>query len=109
PVVGNVSGGGASATVPVQNAEAVVRSGLFPRARACYNAGLKEDPNQQGRVVISIQVGPDGGVRGASVAQNTGLSAKTAGCIAAAARNLQFASPGGSGSTVTVPMNFVKQ
>ena len=56
-----------------------------PRARACYNAGLKEDPNISGRVVISIQVGPSGDVTGASVAQ-CGLNAKTCACIAAGAR-----------------------
>jgi hypothetical protein len=109
PVVGNVSGGGVSASVPVQNADAVIRSGLHPRARACYNAGLKEDPNQQGRVVVTIVVGPSGDVTSASAAQCSGLSPKTCACIAGGARNLKFQPPGGGGSTINAPMNFVKQ
>lgn len=109
PVVGNVSGGGVSASVPVQNADAVIRGGLHPRARACYNAGLKEDPNQSGRVVITIQVGPSGDVTGASAAQCSGLSPKVCACIAGGARSLKFQPPGGGGSTINAPMNFVKQ
>ena len=108
PVVGNVSGSLGGMSVPVQNADAVLRSGLFPRARACYNAGLKEDPNISGRVVISIQVGPSGDVTSASVAQ-CGLNAKTCACIAAGARNLKFQAPGATGSTINAPMNFIKQ
>jgi hypothetical protein len=42
--VGDANFGGASASVPVSNAEAVIRSQLQPRARACYNAALAQDP-----------------------------------------------------------------
>jgi hypothetical protein len=107
--VGVVQGGHGVASVPVQNADSVINGGLFPRARACYQAGLKDDPNQQGRIVISIQVSPSGDVSGASVAQNSGLSAKVASCIVGGARNLHFVAPGGAGSTITVPMNFIHQ
>jgi hypothetical protein len=98
----------ATRAVPVQNADAVLRQGLFPRARACYNAGLKEDPDQHGRIVVTLQIGPAGDVLDSRIASNTGLSAKTASCIAGGARDLTFSPPDGTGSSVSVPMNFVK-
>jgi hypothetical protein len=106
--VGNVTGGGASMSVPVQNAEAVIRSGLFPAAKRCYQAALNNDPSLSGRLSLTIQVGPSGEVSGVNASQS-GLNAQVAGCISAAARRLQFQAPGGSGSTISVPFNFVKQ
>jgi hypothetical protein len=106
--VGNVTGGGASMSVPVQNAEAVIRSGLFPAAKRCYQTGLNSDPTLSGRISLTIQVGPSGEVTGVS-ANQSGLNGQVAGCISAAARRLQFQPPGGSGSTISVPFNFVKQ
>ncbi len=104
--VGDANFGGASASVPVSNAEAVIRSQLQPRARACYNAALAQDPTISGKLVISMQIGADGGVTGVSA---SGMGGQIAGCISAAARRLQFASPGGSGSTISTSFNFVKQ
>jgi outer membrane biosynthesis protein TonB len=104
--VGDANFGGASASVPVSNAEAVIRSQLQPRARACYNAALAQDPTISGKLVLSIQIGADGGVTGVSAG---GMGGQIAGCISAAARRLQFASPGGGGSTISTSFNFVKQ
>ena len=104
--VGETSFGGASASVPVSNAEAVIRTQLQPRARACYNAALAQDPTISGKLVLSIQVGADGGVTGVSA---SGMGGQIAGCISAAARRLQFASPGAGGSTIGTSFSFVKQ
>lgn len=104
--VGDANFGGASASVPVSNAEAVIRSQLQPRARACYNAALAQDPTISGKLVLSIQVGADGSVTGVSA---SGMGGQIAGCISAAARRLQFASPGAGGSTIGTSFNFVKQ
>lgn len=104
--VGNANFGGASASVPVSNAEAVIRSQLQPRARACYNAALAQDPTISGKLVLSIQVGASGEVSGVSA---SGMSGQIASCISAAARRLQFAAPGGGGSTISTSFNFVKQ
>ncbi len=104
--VGEANFGGASASVPVSNAEAVLRSQLAPRARACYNAALAQDPTIAGKLVLSIQIGADGGVTGVSA---SGMGGQLAGCISSAARRLQFASPGGGGSTISTSFNFVKQ
>jgi len=104
--VGDANFGGASASVPVSNAEAVLRSQLGPRARACYNAALAQDPTVAGKLILSIQIGADGGVTGVSA---SGMGGQLAGCISSAARRLQFASPGGGGSTISTSFNFVKQ
>jgi outer membrane biosynthesis protein TonB len=104
--VGDANFGGASASVPVANAESVIRSQLQPRARACYNAALAQDPTISGKLVLSIQIGADGGVTGVSA---SGMGGQIAGCISGAARRLQFASPGGGGSTISTSFNFVKQ
>jgi TonB family protein len=107
--IGDVQYGGSSMSVPVSNAEAVIRSQIHPRARACYNKGLAQDPTQSGRVVIMVRVGPSGEVESASVASNSGLSSFVASCIASAARGAKFDPPGPSGSTINIPFNFVKQ
>lgn len=108
-ITGNVTSGGVSASVPVSNAEAVIRGQIAGAARACYNRGLQTNPNQSGRVVILIQVGPSGEVQSASVASNSGLDPSVASCIASAARRARFDAPGGGGSTLSAPFNFVKQ
>jgi hypothetical protein len=105
-IKGDAQWGGAQASVPVSNAEAVIRSQLQPRARACYNAALASDPTISGKLSLSIQVGASGEVTGVSP---SGMSGQIVSCIVAAARRLQFAPPGGSGSTIGTSFNFVKQ
>ena len=105
-IKGDAQWGGASASVPVSNAEAVIRSQLQPRARACYNAALAADPTISGKLSLSIQVAPSGEVSGVSP---SGMSGQIVSCIVAAAKRLQFAPPGGSGSTIGTSFNFVKQ
>jgi len=100
--------GGASATVPVTDADRVI-AGLRPRFRACYQQGLNTDPSMSGKVTITAKVGPNGEVSSADVSSNTGLSAGVAQCIARAVRNAQFSAPGGSGSTLSIPVTFVQQ
>ncbi len=61
-VKGDVGVGGVGQSAPVANAEAVIRGQIAGRARACYNRGLQTNPNQQGRVTLTIRVGPSGEV-----------------------------------------------
>jgi len=107
--IGDVQYGGSSQTVPVSNAEAVIRSQIHPGAKRCYQKGLENDPTQSGRIVIMIKVSPSGEVDSASVGSNSGLSPGVAACIASVARRAKFDAPGASGSTISVPFNFVKQ
>jgi hypothetical protein len=107
--VGNVEFGGASASVPVSNAEAVIRTQIQPGAKRCYQKGLETDPSQSGKLVILIKVAPSGEVDSVSAASNSGLSAQVAGCIQSVARRAKFDAPGANGSTISVPFNFLKQ
>ena len=99
---------GVSQSVPVQNAEATVRS-LSGQASFCYKQGLLRNENQQGKVVLTITVGPGGDVQGAN-ASPQGVDSGVAGCIAAAARRLRFgADPNRGQATINTSFNFVKQ
>jgi hypothetical protein len=107
--VGNVEYGGSSASVPVSNAEAVIRSQIHPGAKRCYQQGLESDPTQSGRLVILIKVAPSGEVDSVNVSSNSGLSSNVANCIKRVAGRAKFDAPGPSGSQISVPFNFVKQ
>jgi hypothetical protein len=107
--VGDVQYTASSMSVPVSNAEAVIRSQIHPGAKRCYQRGLEQDPTQAGKLVILIKVAPSGEVDSASASSNTGLSASVASCIAGVARRAKFDPPGANGSTISVPFNFVKQ
>jgi hypothetical protein len=106
---GDVEYGGSQMSVPVSNAEAVIRSQIHPGAKRCYQRGLESDPTQAGKLVILIKVAPSGEVDSVSTTSNTGLSASVAACINGVARRAKFDPPGASGSSISVPFNFVKQ
>jgi hypothetical protein len=107
--VGDVQYQGSSMSVPVSNAEAVIRSQIHPGAKKCYQRGLDSDPTQSGKLVLMIKVAPSGEVDSATIASNSGLSSQVANCISAVARRAKFDPPGASGSQISVPFNFVKQ
>jgi hypothetical protein len=98
--IGAVSLGAIATSVPMPDAERVVRTKL-PHARACYNAGLKVDPTQKGEVTLVLRVQPSGDVLSGNVSANTGVSAAVAACIVMTMRNVAFVAPGASGATVT--------
>ena len=60
--VGDVQYTGSAMSVPVANAEAVIRSQIHPGAKKCYQRGLESDPTQAGKIVILIKVAPSGEV-----------------------------------------------
>ncbi|HLK38146.1 MAG TPA: AgmX/PglI C-terminal domain-containing protein [Polyangiaceae bacterium] len=95
-------------TVPMANAEAVIRSQIHPGARHCYQKGLDSDPTQSGRLVLEIRVGPSGEVDAVGVTGNTGLSQGVVDCIVQVARRAKFGRPGPTGSTLSLPFNFVR-
>jgi TonB family protein len=100
--------GGSTASVPISDADRVI-AGLRGRFRTCYQTGLNSDPNMSGKVIITAKVDPNGEVSSASVTQNTGLSPAVASCIANVVKRAQFNPPGGSGSTLNIPVTFVQQ
>jgi len=96
------------ASVPVADAESVV-SGLRAKFRICYNRGLAADPSMAGTVTVVTKVAPNGEVGSAEASSVSGLSPAVVSCIQSAVRNAQFHAPGGSGSTINIPVKFVQQ
>jgi hypothetical protein len=105
---GDAQIGATTASVPVSDAERVV-AGLRARFRSCYNKGLAVDPGMSGSVTIVTKVAPNGEVTAADSSANTGLSPDVVTCIQRVVKNAQFTGPGGSGSTINIPVKFVQQ
>ena len=104
---GDAQVGGTSASVAISDADRVIAS-LRPKFKACYQTGLNADPSLSGKVVITAKIAPTGEVDSANPTENT-LNASVGACIARAVRNAQFAAPGGTGSTLRIPVTFVQQ
>ena len=105
---GDAQVGSTVATVAVANADRVIAQ-MRPGFRQCYNQGLNSDPGMSGKVVIAIKVSPNGEVQSADQLSNSGLSAQVVSCIQRKIRNAQFDPPGPNGSTIQLPVTFVKQ
>ncbi len=105
---GEATVGATSMSVPVANAERVV-AGLRPKFKACYQKGLASDPGMSGSVKISAKISPNGEVDSATNAGGSGLSPDVVQCIQKAVQRAQFDAPGGSGSTIVIPVTFVQQ
>jgi len=105
---GEASMGAVSTSAPVANAEATIAR-LRPGFRSCYNKGLANDPSMAGKLVLAIKIAPNGDVSSVSKVGGSGLSSDVESCIMRKARNATFDAPGGSGSTVQVPVTFVRQ
>jgi len=105
---GDVGTGAISTSAPVANAEATIAR-LRPGFRSCYNKGLANDPSMAGKLVLAIKIAPNGDVTSVTKAGGSGLSSDVESCIIRKAKNATFDAPGGSGSTVQVPVTFVRQ
>ena len=93
---------------PVQNGEHTVRS-LSGQATRCYKQGLLRDENQQGRVKLTIVVGPSGDVESATT-HVEGVDELMGHCILEAVMKLQFdPDPNRGQATINTSFNFVKQ
>lgn len=106
---GSADVGGASvAGGSVSDASRVVaqmRAGF----RACYNRGLAENPDIEGKIALSIKVGPTGQVSGVSATKTGNLPASVVDCVKSRANSATFAAPQGGAAVVQVPVSFVKQ
>jgi len=93
---------------PIANAEATIAR-LRPGFRACYNAGLKDDPLMQGEVTVLVHVAADGHVDESTLTRNDGLSEQVTECLRLLIASATFDAPGGKGSSLSVPVRFVQQ
>lgn len=92
--------------MPLGDADLVVAS-LRPEFRRCYQAGLRADPSMQGCVVIVAKVSPAGEVTSNGTLRREGLSREVEACLVDVVKRAHFAPPGGSGSTLEIPVTFV--
>lgn len=98
----NVSGG------QVSNAARVV-AGMRAGFRNCYNRALAQNPDVEGKIALSIRVGPGGEVTGVTASASGNLPDSVTGCVKARAQAAQFDPPQGGGAVIQVPVTFVKQ
>jgi len=103
---GEVQVGGSKATNPVADADRVL-AGLRPHFRNCYSKGLENNPSASGAVKLEIRVGPNGEVSNVESKDVVGLPSDVVTCMKGYAKRAMFTAPGGSGSTVTVPLTCV--
>jgi hypothetical protein len=86
-----------------------VIAGLRPGFRRCYNRGLSQSPDSEGRIALSFHVGPGGEVQRVTVSASGSLPPSVVACVRAHAESAQFAAPEGGSGLVQVPVSFVKQ
>lgn len=94
-----VSGG-----LPPEVIQRIVRSS-FGRFRACYDAGLRNDPNLSGNVRVRFTISASGSVKKAS-ASGSIPDEKVISCVQRAFNSLSFPQPEGGEVSVTYPIVF---
>ena len=105
---GNANVGGAAVSGgEVANASRVV-AGMRAGFRNCFNRELAQNPDAQGRIDLSIKVGPGGEVQSVNAAASGNLGSSVE-CVKARARSAQFDPPAGGSAVIKVPVTFVKQ
>jgi outer membrane biosynthesis protein TonB len=106
---GNASTGSAAVSGgSVSNAARVV-AGMRAGFRNCYNRALAQNPDVEGRISLSIKVGPGGEVQGVSASPSGNLPDSVVSCVKARAQAAQFDPPQGGLAVIQVPVTFVKQ
>ena len=89
----------------VANASAVVAR-MHERFRHCYQQGLSQNAYLEGSVVLTIKVGPNGGVTGVGGGARSDLAPIMA-CLKAVVESAWFAPPeGGTWAIISVPISF---
>jgi hypothetical protein len=93
---------------PISNAASVI-AGLKGGFRRCYERALAEDPDQTGRIDLSIKVGLGGEVQSVTATPQGNLSNSVVACVRGKAQAAQFEPPQGGLAIVQVPVSLVKQ
>jgi hypothetical protein len=105
---GDAQTGALNMSAPVANAERTIAQ-LRPSFKSCYQKGLANDPSMAGKLIIQIDIAPNGDVSNVSKTGGSGLSPEVEQCIMNKVRTKSFDAPGGGGSKISVPVTFVKQ
>lgn len=77
------------------------------QARTCYNRGLRANAELEGRMTVSLRVGPSGTACSASIVSDTVGDPATASCVLDKFRSGTYPAPTGGCVGASVPLNFV--
>jgi hypothetical protein len=91
--------------LPPEVIQRIVRQN-FGRFRLCYENGLRNNPNLQGRVSVKFVIGRGGSVASTSDGGSDLPDASVVGCVVRAFGNLSFPQPEGGLVTVVYPISF---
>jgi hypothetical protein len=105
---GDATAAAPTADVPVSDAEKVVND-MRPDFRKCYADALANDPKIAGQVVVVAKVDAKGAVTSATPGAGATLPDGVVSCITSRVQKAQFTGPGGSGSTLQIPIAFKNQ
>jgi tetratricopeptide (TPR) repeat protein len=105
---GNASIGSAHvAGGTVSNAARVV-AGMRAGFRNCFQRGLAEKPDSEGKIELDIRVGAGGEVAAVTPSPTGCLPPSVISCVVARAHAAQFDPPEGGGAVIGVPVTFAK-
>jgi TonB family protein len=76
------------------------------QARACYERALRQNAHLQGRMRLSVRIGPAGNVCSASITSSELGDPGVASCVVQIFRSSSFAAPQGGCVDAEVPMRF---
>jgi hypothetical protein len=86
---------------------AFVIKGSFKKIRACYDQGLKRDPNLGGKVVVRFEIEPSGAVGKSEATSETVKDPAMLKCVRDLFAGLKFPRPPGGGRlSLTYPITF---
>jgi hypothetical protein len=94
-----------SGQLPREVIQRIVRQN-FGRFRLCYQNGLRNNPNLQGRVAVRFVIGRDGAVSNVSNGGSDMPDAGVVSCVVRSFYGLSFPEPSGGIVTVTYPIMF---
>ena len=94
-----------SGRLPPEVIQRIVRQN-FGRFRLCYENGLRNNPNLQGRVSVRFVIGRDGAVSNVSNGGSDMPDGGVVSCVVRAFYGLSFPQPEGGIVTVTYPIMF---
>jgi hypothetical protein len=75
-------------------------------ARNCYNTALRNNPNLEGKMMMSVRLSPSGSICSAHVSSNSLGDQAVASCVSAKFRAGNFPPPDGGCINANVPLNF---
>lgn len=92
-------------TLPREVVQRVIRQN-FGRYRACYEAGLRTNPNLQGRVAVRFVIGRDGAVANVGNGGSDLPDSAVVSCVVRSFSGLSFPAPESGIVTVVYPLMF---